>query len=238
MSEEVKRVKTVLIFGASTDIGVDIAEYFSKNGYNVIATYNKNPIKAEGFEFFKCNVRSELDITNAIKSVLDRYKRIDLIINMASISMDNELNDKTKEEFMRVLEVNLVGAFLATKVYSRYIEDGMIVNIASTDGIDTFSPYNMDYSASKAGLINLSKSTALATTNKVMCICPNWIDSETTREMDPDYLTSELRRVNQTRLLTIPEVSENIFRLVNEHFETGDVFRIDIRDDKLWTGKI
>ena len=231
-------MKTVLIFGASTDIGVNLAEYFSKMGYNVIATYNKNPIKVEGVEFFKCNVRSELDITNAIKSVIDRYKRLDLIINMASISMDSELIDKTKEEFMRVLEVNLVGAFLATKVYSRYIEDGMIVNIASTDGIDTYSAYNIDYSASKAGLINLSKSTSLCTTNKVMCICPNWIDSETTREMDPDYLNSELKRINQARLLTINEVSENIFKIINEPFETGDVFRIDIKDDKLWTGKI
>lgn len=231
-------MKTVLIFGASTDIGVNLAKYLSNNGYNVIATYNKNKIDINGVEFFKCNVCSELDITNAVKSVLDRYKRIDMIINMAAISMDSELMDKTKEEFMRVLEVNLVGAFLATKVYSRYIEDGLILNIASTDGIDTYSPYNIDYSASKAGLINLSKSTSLCTPNKVLCICPNWIDSETTNEMDKDYLQSELIRIGQSRLITIDELTESIYKIINEDNLTGTIYRIDIKDDKLWIEKM
>jgi 3-oxoacyl-[acyl-carrier protein] reductase len=231
-------VKTVLIFGASTDIGVSLSEYLRDKGWNVISTYNKNRINIPGIEFFKCDVRSGLDITNAIKSVIDRYGRIDMIINMAAISMDSEFLDKTKEEFMRVLEVNLVGAFLASQVYSKYIEDGLIVNIASTDGIDTYSQYNIDYAASKAGLINLSKSVSICTTNKVLCICPNWIDSETTRDMDPGYLESELNRIEQPRLITVPEISKAIYDIINSPNKSGDVFRIDIKDDKLWTEKI
>ena len=139
---------------------------------------------------------------------------------------------------MRVLEVNLVGTFLCSQIYSRYIDDGMIINIASTDGIDTCSQYSIDYSSSKAGIINMSKSISLATNNRVLCICPNWIDSNSTRSMNLEYLESELVRIGQSRLITMEEFIYGFDKIINSKFNSGDIFRIDIKGDKLWVEKI
>ena len=166
------------------------------------------------------------------------YGNIDIIINMACVYMDNNFLNKTKEEFMKVLEVNLVGTFLCSQIYSRYIDNGLIVNIASTDGIDTGSQYSIDYSASKVGIINLSKNISMCTNNKVLCICPNWLDTSSTRDMDKDYLDSELKRIGQGRLITMNEFVDGFDMIINSDFNSGDIFRIDIEGDKLWLEKM
>ena len=95
----------------------------------------------------------------------------------------------------------------------------------------------MLYAASKAGVINLSKSMALSTDNKVLCICPNWIDSDSTREMDKTYLESELKRIGQDRLITMDEFNQSVYKIIME-YHSGDVIRIDIKGDKLWIAKV
>jgi len=170
--------------------------------------------------------------------VINKYKKIDILINLASISLDNSFLNKTKKEFMEVLEVNLVGTFLCNQMYSRYFDNGIIINMSSTDGIDTCSPYSIDYSASKSGIINITKSMSLATNNKILCICPNWIDSSTTRSMNKEYLESELKRIGQTRLITISELIDSIYKIINMDAKSGSVFRIDIKEDDLWIEKI
>jgi len=222
----------ILIIGGSTDIGISLAKYLKKIGNQVIITYNKHKCEVNDVECI------HLDVTNEeeIEEVINKYKNIDILINMAAISYDNLFLDNTKEDFMKLLEVNLIGYFLTSKIYSKY-NKGMIINIASTDGIDTYSKYSMLYSASKAGVINMSRSMAISTSNKVLCICPNWIDSNSTRNMDKDYLASELKRINQSRLITIDEFNESILEIIN-NYQSGDVVRIDIKGDKLWIKKV
>ena len=227
-------MKNILIFGGSSDIGRSLAKYLINMGNNVIVTYNKH--KVNDINSIKCDIRNEIEIEDAIKKVIKEYKRIDIIINMAAISKDNYFLDKTKEEFMNVLEVNLVGAFLTSKIYSKYIDDGMIVNISSTDGIDTYNEYNIDYATSKCGMINMSKNISMCTNNKVICICPNWIDSDSTRSMDKDYLTNELKRIGQSRLIKIDELNDGIYKIINDNRD--GIYRIDIKGDKLWIEKI
>ena len=228
----------VLIIGGSSDIGYDLAKKLTSKGYKVIASYNEHRINDSDIDYIKCDIRNEDSILNTFKSVFDKYGRIDILINMAAICLDNEFLLKTKKEFMDVLEVNLVGTFLTSKMYAKYIDDGMIINIASTDGVDTYNEYNMDYAASKAGVIHLSKNLRMVTNNKVICICPNWIDSNSTRNMDNDYLDNELLRIKQSRLLSIDEVNNGICEVIDSEYDSGSVIRIDIRDDKLWIEKI
>ena len=83
----------------------------------------------------------------------------------------------------------------------------------------------------------MSRSMAIGTNNKVLCICPNWIDSDSTRSMDKDYLDSELKRIKQSRLITIDEFNQSILKIIND-YQSGDVIRIDIKGDKLWIGKV
>ena len=227
-------MKNILIFGGSSDIGRSLAKYLINMGNNVIVTYNKH--KVNDINSIKCDIRNEIEIEDTIKKVIKEHKRIDIIINMAAISMDNYFLDKTKEEFMNVLEVNLVGTFLTSKIYSKYIDDGMIVNISSTDGIDTYNEYNIDYAASKCGIINMSKNISMCTNNKVICICPNWIDSDSTRSMDKDYLMNELKRIGQSRLIKIDELNDGIYKIINDNID--GIYRIDIKGDKLWIEKI
>ena len=228
----------VLIVGGSSDIGISLAKYLVSLGYNVISTYNKHEFVEENIDIIKCDIKLEKDIEYTIKYCIKKYGRIDILINLAAISMDNSFLNKTKEEFMNVLEVNLVGTFLCNQIYSRYIDDGMIINVSSTDGIDTYSEYSIDYSASKAGIINISKSISNCTRNKILCICPNWIDSDSTNNMNKEYLDSELKRIGQDRLISISELCNGIYKIINMDNDSGDIYRIDIRDGKLWIGKV
>ena len=228
----------ILIIGGSTDIGKNLANFLLQKGHNVIISYYKHYEKMNNIEFVKCNIKNEIKIDSMIKYVLNKYGRIDILINMAAISHDSYFLDKTKKEFMEVLEVNLVGTFLCNQIYSKYINDGIIINISSTDGINTGSIYNIDYSASKAGIINMSKNIAQATNNKVLCICPNWIDSDSTRSMDQSYFKSELLRIGQSRLITIKEFCQSIDKIIKMNSQSGDIYKIDVKEDKLWIEKI
>lgn len=223
----------ILIIGGSSDVGISLAKYLKNKGNEVVITYNKHKCEIQDIECI------HLDITNEseIEEIITKYDHIDILINMAAISLDNLFLDSTKEDFMKVLEVNLVGYFLTSKIYSKYNGNGMIVNIASTDGIDTYSKYSMLYSASKAGVINMSRSVSLSTNNKVLCICPNWIDSDSTRRIDKGYLNSELKRIGQSRLITLNEFNEVFLGIIN-NYKNGDVIRIDVKGDKLWVGKV
>lgn len=233
-------MKNVLIIGGNSDIGRCLANYFLDNNYNVIVGYHKNDIRYDDrVKYIKCDVTNVLDIENIIIESNRLYGNIDIIINMACTYMDNSFLNKTKEEFMKVLEVNLVGTFLCNQIYSRYNDNGLIINISSTDGINTGSEYSIDYSASKAGIINMSKNISLATNNKVLCLCPNWIDSDSTRSMNKEYLENELVRIGQNRLITMEEFVDSFDKILNSNFDSGDVFRIDIKDDgKLWIEKM
>ena len=231
-------MKKVLIIGGSTDIGISLAKYLIKKDYEVLLTYNKNKIIDEDFTTIKCDVTSESSIEDTIKYAINLFGNIDILINMAAISLDNSFLNKTKEEFLSVLTVNLVGTFLTNQIYSRYIDNGLIINVSSTDGIDTFSKYNIDYSASKAGIINMTKSISMSTTNKVLCVCPNWIDSYTTNSMNKDYLLSELERIKQDRLIKIDEFTRSMYEIINTNYDTGSIIRMDIKDGNLWLKKI
>ena len=231
-------MKKVLIIGGSTAIGISLAKYLIKKDYEVLLTYNKNKIIDEDFTTIKCDVTSESSIEDTIKYAINLFGNIDILINMAAISLDNSFLNKTKEEFLSVLTVNLVGTFLTNQIYSRYIDNGLIINVSSTDGIDTFSKYNIDYSASKAGIINMTKSISMSTNNKVLCVCPNWIDSYTTNSMNKDYLLSELKRIKQDRLIKIDEFTRSMYEIINTNYDTGSIIRMDIKDGNLWLKKI
>ena len=231
-------MKKVLIIGGSSDIGISLAKYLNILGYQVIITYNHHELKISNIETIKCDITSEEEISKLFAYLIKEYKYIDIMINMAAISLDNLPEEKTKDEFMKVLEVNLVGTFLSVKEYGKYITDGLVINISSTDGIDTGSIYNIDYAASKAGIIGITKPLSLSFKNRVICVCPNWIDSDTTNEMNKEYLESELIRIKQSRLITKDEFNECINKIINMDKENASIFRIDIKGDKLWMEKI
>jgi len=212
--------KIAIITGCAKGIGKEIALELARDGYDIIGTYNssineindlKKRIENIGvkFNFYKLNLLNEEEINSFCDSVKKEFNRIDVLVNNAALSLDNNFLDKTNKEFMEVLQVNLVSPFLLIQRLYDIMDNSVIINVSSTDGINTYSKLNMDYSASKAGLINLTKSLALELENiRIYSLCPNWVNTESIREMNPEYLKEELKRIGQKELIDPKEVAK------------------------------
>ena len=227
--------KIAIVTGCAKGIGREIALNLAYSGYDIVATYNTSQTEIKrleekmnniGINFYpyKLDLTSKLEIDNFCDSIKSKFSKVDLLVNNAALSLDNEFDLKTYDEFIDVLKVNLVGPFLLTKNLYKLMDNGVIINISSTDGINTFSKFNIDYSASKAGLINLTKSLALALENvRVYAICPNWVDTEAVREMNPEYLKSEMVRVGQIRLIEPCKVADKVLDIIDSDIKSGSI---------------
>lgn len=233
--------KIVLVTGSAKGLGKGLIEEFAKNKANVVISYNNSEIEAKNLENYinrkynvsvlsiKCDVTNENEIKNMISNIVKKYGRIDILVNNAAYAQDNYIYDKTKDEFMKVLETNLVGPFLICKYAYKYMDDGVIINISSKDAVDTYNDISMDYCASKAGLNSLTKTLSLAFKNtKVISVMPGWIDTESIREMNPDFLNSELKRIGQKKLSTVIDISKQIVNIIkDDSIKTGSILELE-----------
>lgn len=234
-------MKTVLITGASRGIGASIAVEFAKNNYNVVISYNSSKCEGEKVKEYieknykvkclmvKCDISSEIEVSHMVDLSLKEFGNIDVLINNASVSMDNDIMSKSKDEFLRVVEVNLVGTFLVTREVIKKCNVNTIVNISSTDSTSTYSKLNIDYSCSKAGVNILSKTFSLCYPDiKICTIMPNWVNSETVLSMNSDYLEEEMKRIGQKKLIDKEYVARKTYEVVVDKFiKNGDIIRID-----------
>lgn len=234
-------MKTVLITGASRGIGASIALEFAKNNYNVVISYNSSKCEGEKVKEYieknykvkclmvKCDISSEIEVSHMVDLSLKEFGNIDVLINNASVSMDNDIMSKSKDEFLRVVEVNLVGTFLVTREVIKKCNVNTIVNISSTDSTSTYSKLNIDYSCSKAGVNILSKTFSLCYPDiKICTIMPNWVNSETVLSMNSDYLEEEMKRIGQKKLIDKEYVARKTYEVVIDKFiKNGDIIRID-----------
>lgn len=233
--------KTALITGASSDIGTAITKKLASMGYSVIIHYFKNKDAALNLEkeiihsygvktlVISADIANENEITNMFNTIRNDFPQLDILINNAGIAMDNDIYDKTKDEFLKVIEVNLIGPFLVTKEATKNMDKGIIINISSTDGIDTYNDLSMDYCASKAGINSLTKTLAMRFPNiKVIALAPNWVKTKSVLEMDPVFLEQELIRIGQKRLITTDEVANKVEELIlDSTIKSGSIIRID-----------
>ena len=195
-------MKTVLVTGASSGIGREVVRLFAKNNYNVVITYNSDKKCALELEsevnsgnntlVLKCDISNEEDIIKMVNSVRDKFNSIDVLVNNAGIAIDTTFEDKTKANFMKILEVNLVGTFLVSKYVSEIMlknKNGRIINISSTNAIDSYYVESLDYDASKAGIISLTHNLAnyLSPYVNVNCVCPGWVDTRMNSDISLEF---------------------------------------------------
>lgn len=184
----------VLVTGSSRGLGMEIIKVFANHGIDVIINYNKSEKKAYELEnelnskvnvkVIKCDISNEDEVRDMFKEI----DHLDYLINNAAIASDKDPLEKSAMEFNRILHTNLTGTFLVTKYAIEKMNNGSIVNISSTNAIDTYYPESIDYDASKAGVISLTHNFAKYLTDiRVNCICPDWIDTEMNKEMAEDY---------------------------------------------------
>lgn len=232
--------KVAVVTGSAKGIGKELIKGFASMNYDVVIVYNTSRSEALKLKNYieynynvnslvlKCDITKENDVENMLKKVLQKYSKIDILVNNAAYVCDNYIADKSKEEFMKVLEVNVVGTFLVTKYFYPYLNGGIIVNISSTDADDTYSSISMDYCASKSGVNSLTKTFAQEFKNiKVIGVMPEWTNTESVRDMNPEYLKSELKRINQDRLYEPKEVADGIIDIIKDkNIKSGSIVRL------------
>lgn len=237
--------KTVLITG-STGLAASLAEKFSMNNYNVIITYIFHEKEALELKSslekkygnkvlcIECDLSSEENINYLFKAVYKIFDKVDVLVNNASFSYDTTFEDKTKEMFMKILEVNLVGTFLVSRLFGDKMfkdKNGTIINISSTNGIDTYYEYSLDYDASKAGVINLTHNLAnhYHPYVRVNCVAPGWIDTPMNKDMDNEFKEKEEKKILLGRFAKPEEVANLVYFLASEDasYINDSVIRID-----------
>ena len=182
-------MKLAIVTGANSEIGVTICETLLDLNYNVIACIHKGnrrikKIAHQNLEIRKLNLRKE-------KEIINFGFKADLIVNVAAYYFDDYYQNISKANFMHTLEVNLVAPFLMTKHLLK--KNGTVINISSTDGIDTYNELNITYSASKAGLNNLTQSLAYAKKDsKIYALALGWVNTKMIQEINQEYLKSEM----------------------------------------------
>lgn len=218
-----------VVTGGCSGLGEIFTRELLKRGYYVYAIYNKSLDNAynmeeslENLRCVKCDIKDEHAVDNTFFNIDD----IDLLINNAGIAIDNNYEDKTSKEFLKVLETNVVGTFNVIKYGNHKLtKNGVIINISSDNAINNYNPISMDYDCSKAGVNMLTKDFSLYLENKIVSICPGWIKTPSVLEMNPDYLKNELNRNNQKELID-PEKLVN--KILDEYkdYESGSIIEI------------
>lgn len=187
----------VLVTGGARGLGLAISLYYLKMGHSVVVNYNNSSdlalkLKSEygdRVSIVKADVSNEDDI----KRMFDALGKLDVVVNNAGIAKDSDPMEKSAEEFLEVIKVNLLGTFLVSKYAVNHVDKGCIVNISSTNALDTYYPESMDYDASKAGVISLTHNFSLYLKDRdirVNVVCPDWIDTDMNLEMDEEYKKS------------------------------------------------
>ena len=233
--------KTVLITGGAKGLGKEVAKKFAKGGYDVIFTYLSSEeeairLKAEIEQDYGVNVTVfKLDLTNEeeVKKLFASIQSLDVLVNNAAYNNDKAIFDKSTSDFMSTLQTNLIGPFLMCK-YARDLliaSKGNVINISSTNGIDTMYEESADYDASKAGLINLTMNlaSAFAPNVRVNTVAPGWIETHKTLDMNPSFKSSEESKILLGRFAKAEEVAEVVYFVASEEasYVNASVIRVD-----------
>lgn len=235
--------KVVLITGASRGIGASTAEVFAKNNFDVILTYKSNKDKARNLSNYltatyqvktlpiKCDVSDEEDIKRMFDIIKNEFGVLDVVVNNAGIANDTLVEDKDKETFRKTLDTNLIGPFLVCKCAKNYMKNGAIVNVSSTNAINSYYPFSLDYDASKAGLNILTKNLAVeyAPNIRVNAVAPGWVKTDMNATLDDDFINEEYKKIALHRFANPDEIAKVIYFLASDDasFINGEIIVVD-----------
>ena len=237
--------KIAVVTGASRGIGRQIALTMAKEGAAVIVNYNGSAAGAEAVvkeiceaggqaEAVQCNVSDYAKAEEFLKYVIGKYKRIDILVNNAGITKDNLLMKMSEEEFDKVIEVNLKGAFNCMKHVSRIMlkqRSGHIINMSSVSGV-MGNAGQVNYCASKAGIIGMTKSLARELGSRgitVNAIAPGFIETEMTDVLSEDVKENLLGSIPLKRMGQTKDIAETVAFLASDKasYITGQTISVD-----------
>ena len=238
--------KVALITGASRGIGASISKNLASNNCNICINYNNSENEAINLKkeienkykvkvlIIKADITKENEIINMVNTVIKQFNKIDILINNAGIAIDSIIEDKNINNFHKILDTNLIGPFLISREVAKYMlkeKQGCIINISSTNGIDSYYSYSLDYDASKAGLISLTHnlSEMYAPYIRVNAVAPGWVNTDMNKELDEDYIKEEEKNIYLKRFAETEEIAKVVTFLASTDasYINNEVIRVD-----------
>lgn len=237
--------KIVLVTGAGRGIGASIAKRFASEGAEVIVNYSGNDEAAQKTvdeitatdgqaQKYKCSVNDSESVKVMIDEIIKKFGRIDILVNNAGITKDGLMLRMTDEDFDRVIDVNLKGTFNCTKYVSKYMlkqKSGKIINISSVVGLSG-NAGQVNYSASKAGIIGITKSAAKELSSRgitVNAVAPGYVDTDMTKVLSDNIRNEILKNILLQRMGNVEDISNCVAFLASEDasYITGQVISVD-----------
>ena len=237
--------KTAIITGSSKGIGAATAILFAQKGYNVVITYNESyesatllarSLAANGFSVTaqKLNVANRLEAELLVKETLYKYGTIDVLVNNAGVAYQGLITQTDEVEYDRILNTNLKGTFNCCKAVTPVMvrqQSGKIINISSMWG-ETGASCEVAYSASKAGIIGLTKALAkeLAPSGiTVNAVTPGLIETAMNTNLSVEELNDFVESIPLGRMGTADEVAQAIYFLASENADyiTGQILGVN-----------
>ena len=236
--------KVVLITGASRGIGRATAIKFASQGYDVVINYNSSEKEANQLKellekeynvnaiIYKADVSNEQEVKEMVNNVINKYGKIDSLVNNAGIVFDRSFEDITVEEFKRTLEVNIIGSFIVARECLKYMKKGStIINVSSTSGTKVITPESLDYNISKVGLQSLTRDLAcqLKPNIRVNAIAIGWADTEMNKDLPKELIEEENKKIYLKRFADPSEIANAIYFLASEEssYINGEILTID-----------
>lgn len=238
--------KVAFITGASRGIGKAIAEKFAENDYNIVINYVSDKTDLKKLEadikkdndievlMIKCNVTDFKACEEVTKKAIEKFGRIDVLVNNAGITKDGLLLKMKEEDFDSVINVNLKGTFNMTKQVIPYMmkqRSGKIVNIASVVGV-AGNAGQANYAASKAGIIGFTKSVAKELSSRNIlanAVAPGFIMTDMTNILSDKVKENIESQIPLKKMGTSKEVANAVYFLAGEEntYITGQVLNVD-----------
>ncbi len=236
--------KVIVVTGGSRGIGAGIARTCANEGAHVILTYASRPESAERVRAelpqpnshlaLQMNIADPESVTHGFSQILEKYGRIDGLVNNAGITQDQLILRMKDEDFMNVLQTNLMGTFYCTKLATKVMikqRQGSIVNISSVIA-EMGNPGQTNYAASKGGVEAFSRSLAKEVASRkirVNCIAPGFITTEMTSALSEDQKKAITDAIPLGDLGTAEDVAHAVTFLLSEEsrYITGQVLHVN-----------
>lgn len=237
--------KVALVTGAARGIGKEIALSFAREGAAVVINYNGSAAKAEETKAliekeggraicYQCNVADFEAVEEMIKNIVGQFGKLDILVNNAGITKDNLIMKMKEEDFDDVIDINLKGSFNTIKHVSRQMlkqRSGKIINLTSVSGV-LGNAGQANYSASKAGVIGLTKAVARELASRginVNAIAPGFIETEMTDVLSEEAKKAAVAQIPFGRIGCVREIAETAVFLASEKasYITGQIICVD-----------
>ena len=235
--------KVVIVTGGSRGIGAQIVKTLANENYKVILNYNNSKEQAEKIqqelldqgkeiEIIKADVSKKEEAERLIQFAINKFNKIDILINNAGISQEGLFTDVTEEEWQKIMNINLNSVFYCTKQALKYMiqeQQGCIINISSIWG-ETGASCEVAYSTTKAAINGMTKALAkeVGPSNiRVNAIAPGIIDTDMKRNLTTEELEQIKEQIPLNKIGKAIDIAKCVKWLIEDEYTTGQIISIN-----------